>query len=242
MNVVDRALSPKNSQFPQGEFQVKGFPFCHLVAAIAPPSLFHRFGSFWVAFTGISTHLKCLKYPQGYLFPLDGSLSYVLTRTDTERFLNLVRVSLSQCHHPYPGSRMQLPECFFSTHTGPRLLFRGSASSIYPLFLYGYSMISGPQRFGYATARRVAFPSLARAFTFRLLVLGTPSRKVEYNHLTNLSRQLPDLDFHRQGTQHYGLRAEHTWTIGYSAGSSVEIFFQKVYIPIGNRGLHSFLI
>lgn len=124
----------------------------------------------------------------------------------------------------------------------PRLLFRGSASSIYPLFLYGYSMISGPQRFGYATARRVAFPSLARAFTFRLLVLGTPSRKVEYNHLTNLSRQLPDLDFHRQGTQHYGLRAEHTWTIGYSAGSSVEIFFQKVYIPIGNRGLHSFLI
>ena len=52
--------------------------------------------------------------------------------TDTERFPNLLRVSLSPCRRPYPGSRMELSDCFFSTRTGLHLLCRGSASAIYP--------------------------------------------------------------------------------------------------------------
>jgi hypothetical protein len=44
--------------------------------------------------------------PPAYLFRPIGSLSYGPIETDTERIPNLLRMSFSPCHRPYPGSRM----------------------------------------------------------------------------------------------------------------------------------------
>ena len=75
--------------------------------------------------------------PPAYLFRPGGSLSYGLIATDTERIPNLLRLSFPPCRRPYPGSRMELTDCSFSTRIGLRLLCTGSASAIYPPVLYG---------------------------------------------------------------------------------------------------------
>ena len=39
-------------------------------------------------------------------------MPYGQIKADTERFPNLLHVSLSPCRRPYPGSRMELADCF----------------------------------------------------------------------------------------------------------------------------------
>ena len=58
-----------------------------------------------LAYYGLMSPSRYL--PPAYLFRPGGSLSYGLIETDTERFPNLLRVSLPPCHRLYPGSRME---------------------------------------------------------------------------------------------------------------------------------------
>jgi hypothetical protein len=58
----------------------------------------------------------------------------------------------------------------------------------------------------YATALNLASPSPARTFTTELSPDGSPRPDVGYDYVAN--SQLPQPDFHRQDTQHYGLRTE----------------------------------
>ena len=58
----------------------------------------------------------------------------------------------------------------------------------------------------YATARRIACPAPARAFTSELAPLRSPPNDVGYNYAGN--SQFPRPDFHRLDKQPYGLRAD----------------------------------
>ena len=60
----------------------------------------------------------------------------------------------------------------------------------------------------YATARSLASPSPAKAFTTELSPGRSPQPDVGYNYTAN--NQLPQPDFHRQDTRPYGLRTEGT--------------------------------
>ena len=144
--------------------------------------------------------------PPAYLFRPGGSLSSGLIETDPERFPNLLRVSLPPCRRPYPGSRMEFRLFLLHSHWPSPSLHR----------LGICQLPAGPLwvvcDFGAATFALCCGPVgcllfTGKSFYFRAFASwGRPQKASSITIRPN--SQLPEPDFHRLDTQHYGLRAE----------------------------------
>jgi hypothetical protein len=106
-----------------------------------------------------STHL-CIR---GWLLQPRG-----LPRAENERFPNLLLVSVPSCRPPYPGGPDGCHWLYFTIRSSLRHFRTGSASTSPTHVGSGVGRVTRLQGLLYATARRLARPSPARAITLKL--------------------------------------------------------------------------
>ena len=106
----------------------------------------------------------------------------ILIGTGTERFPNLLRVSVPSCRLPYPGGPSGCSWLFLhrSPWPSPHLHRLGIRSAT--IADSQVASVTRLQSFLYGTAREFAGPSSARTFTFQLSPPESPHRGVEYNY------------------------------------------------------------
>ncbi len=109
----------------------------------------------------------------------------ILIGTGTERFPNLLRVSVPSCRLPYPGGPSGCSWLFLHRSPWPspnlhRLGIRNATIADSQV-----DSVTRLQSFLYGTARGFAGPSSARTFTFELSPPESPHRGVEYNYAGN---------------------------------------------------------
>ena len=125
---------------------------------------------------------KTLDPPAALFTSSSGSLPYGFISAGIKSFPNLLRISFPPCHLPYPGAS---DGCLRLFPTPPALAFAFfvEAQLTHPMHAGSRNgSLTRLQSSLYATARWIACPSPARAFTFKLAPLESPQRGVEYNY------------------------------------------------------------
>jgi hypothetical protein len=97
-----------------------------------------------------------------------------LHRAESERFPNLLLVSVPSCRPPYPGGPNGCLWLCFTIRSGLRRICTGSASTGPRMIGSGVGGVTRLQGSLYATARRFACPSPTRTFTFELSPARSP--------------------------------------------------------------------